>query len=613
VLNGSRPTDGVSEDLGGTAARAAVSPEHPAWPNVLELTVSGGETNFAFGEPIPVSLYRQDADSGSTITFYLDLDRNPYNNNQTEVANLTSPDAAPDPTFLSADLPTSSVSAGPYHVSARISDADGHTRYAYSPNPITLVSAHGTPPTPDPIGWDSADHEWKVGPYPTSATSVRMRAMTAGDANGQIEYYFDETSGSAGGSDSGWQQSSIYEDDDLSAGTTYTYRVKTRDEWGNEGDWSVVKSVTTPNEWYVCLGQRCYGPETYDGIVGIYNTNPWAYTGYLNSVTDECDGLGCDPSKRPDMDPPVWYVWYWGVEYGPYSYDSADYLYDTYGCNGWRNSSTGEAGGAGVVQKEWHLVLSDDNENGQVDVGPYAYDPVLELYYRHIDDVVGWYSSITGQCDGAGCGYVGSGGEAESTLPANLGLAKSTWSNPFNQGDVDADGSVAPGDVLIIVNELNSPKFSDPQTGELGAPRSLGDPRAHMFDVNGDGFVTPLDVLPIVNRINRSVEPQLSSNPLPAPLPLPRDVSETWSLPPLASDGNPVLPGFPDAEVDSPPESADGESEYVAVPGAVLRSPTTDTAFRSSLDREEGEADLESVLEAIVADVSGAPGAELAP
>lgn len=37
------------------------------------------------------------------------------------------------------------------------------------------------------------------------------------------------------------------------------------------------------------------------------------------------------------------------------------------------------------------------------------------------------------------------------------------WSNPTNHLDVNADGIVAPIDVLIVINELNGPEFTDSQ------------------------------------------------------------------------------------------------------------------------------------------------------
>lgn len=79
------------------------------------------------------------------------------------------------------------------------------------------------PPTPDPM-------IWAVKPYVTSGTSISMTATIATDAEGNgVQYYFEETTGNPGGTDSGWQSSQTYEDTGLVANTIYSYRVKTRD------------------------------------------------------------------------------------------------------------------------------------------------------------------------------------------------------------------------------------------------------------------------------------------------------------------------------------------------------------------------------------------------
>jgi len=113
--------------------------------------------------------------------------------------------------------------------------------------PYTLVagsvtiSPDLTPPEPDPMTWE-------VEPNATTPTSIAMIASTATDTNG-VEYYFEETSGNPGGSDSGWQDSPEYEDTGLSPGTTYTYTVKARDKSSehNETACSDPASAETPS------------------------------------------------------------------------------------------------------------------------------------------------------------------------------------------------------------------------------------------------------------------------------------------------------------------------------------------------------------------------------
>ena len=57
-----------------------------------------------------------------------------------------------------------------------------------------------------------------------------MTATATEDAeSGPVFYFFDETSGNPGGTDSEWQSSATYVDTGLVVGTSYTYRVKARD------------------------------------------------------------------------------------------------------------------------------------------------------------------------------------------------------------------------------------------------------------------------------------------------------------------------------------------------------------------------------------------------
>jgi hypothetical protein len=75
-------------------------------------------------------------------------------------------------------------------------------------------------PTPDQMTWAAV-------PYSTGNTSIAMVATTATDPSG-VEYNFTCTAG--GGNDSGWQDSTSYEDTDLQPSTQYTYTVKARDK-----------------------------------------------------------------------------------------------------------------------------------------------------------------------------------------------------------------------------------------------------------------------------------------------------------------------------------------------------------------------------------------------
>ncbi|NQU22401.1 MAG: hypothetical protein HQ567_14070 [Candidatus Nealsonbacteria bacterium] len=138
VVGGPRPAEGLSRALGGTADRASVDLTGASWPNVLELRVDTTSLDFIAGESIPVTYHYQDVDSDATLSFTFDPDRNPLNGNELAASEQMVSTTGPALVAAVGDLPTSGVSAGVYYVAAKIADADGHARFAYTGNPITL-------------------------------------------------------------------------------------------------------------------------------------------------------------------------------------------------------------------------------------------------------------------------------------------------------------------------------------------------------------------------------------------------------------------------------------------------------------------------------------------
>jgi hypothetical protein len=109
----------------------------------------------------------------------------------------------------------------------------------------TLVPADMDPPTPDPMEWDLTEdangftgipNEVYRGGSTNTGYWVEMRAVTATDASGIVEYYFWCTSES--GFSSGWIANPTYAVQVGRAGQGHTFRVKARDAFGNETAWS---------------------------------------------------------------------------------------------------------------------------------------------------------------------------------------------------------------------------------------------------------------------------------------------------------------------------------------------------------------------------------------
>ncbi len=122
-----------------------------------------------------------------------------------------------------------------YTVQMRDSVGTPNVGTASSPANATTNAPDATAPTPNPATWASA-------PSADSESAISMTATTGADATGPVEYFFDETTGGTGATDSEWQTSPDYTDSDLAASTQYTYTVQMRD------------SASTPNVGTVSSG-----------------------------------------------------------------------------------------------------------------------------------------------------------------------------------------------------------------------------------------------------------------------------------------------------------------------------------------------------------------------
>ncbi|MHC4738933.1 MAG: right-handed parallel beta-helix repeat-containing protein, partial [Planctomycetota bacterium] len=84
--------------------------------------------------------------------------------------------------------------------------------------------------------------EWQVVPTATGLNTIAMEAKAATD-DGDVEYMFEcVTNGAFSRS---WQSSPAYERGDFTAGTSYTFRLRVRDNTNNMTDWSTEETTTT--------------------------------------------------------------------------------------------------------------------------------------------------------------------------------------------------------------------------------------------------------------------------------------------------------------------------------------------------------------------------------
>jgi len=122
-----------------------------------------------------------------------------------------------------------------YSYVVRTRDAYGNIGSNSAPVAVTTPT-DSTPPSPSPATWAHP-------PAAHSPTAISMTATTGSDVSGLVEYYFYESAGTA--PSSGWQTASSFLATNLSPATAYTYVVRMRDAFQNEGGNSVTASATT--------------------------------------------------------------------------------------------------------------------------------------------------------------------------------------------------------------------------------------------------------------------------------------------------------------------------------------------------------------------------------
>jgi hypothetical protein len=143
------------------------------------------------------------------------------------------------PTYLDTGLNPSTQYT--YTVTMRDSASTPNVGTASDPANATTDAPDNSGPTPNPP-------TFAVSPTAAGSSSASMTSVTGTDATGPVEYFFTETSGNLGGTNSGWQFSPFYTDNGLAPSTTFTYTITMRDSLGNVGTVSTGVNVTTGSE-----------------------------------------------------------------------------------------------------------------------------------------------------------------------------------------------------------------------------------------------------------------------------------------------------------------------------------------------------------------------------
>ncbi len=129
----------------GTATnRTALATNTGAWPSLIKFDRT--DTNqIPQGQSLSAKLYYQwarPATSSATISFYLDDDRNPFNDNQNLLQQISVPGGEASVIAGTFSIPLSATNASPgSHSLLAVMSAAGNTRYLYAPQWVRVVSS----------------------------------------------------------------------------------------------------------------------------------------------------------------------------------------------------------------------------------------------------------------------------------------------------------------------------------------------------------------------------------------------------------------------------------------------------------------------------------------
>ena len=193
------------------------------------------ETIFA-ASPVSITMVATTAYDDSGVEYYFENTvGNGHNSGWIADPNFTDVNLAPDTEYG-------------YRVRARDGSAARNTTpWSDTVLLTTPIPADTTPPDPDPAEWDTVVDANGYDGYPREVPgtgmfdfAVSMRAVVAVDAGGgPVEYFFQCTT--ENGFSSGWIATEEYRVLVGRSGQGHRFRVKARDEWGNETAWSTIE------------------------------------------------------------------------------------------------------------------------------------------------------------------------------------------------------------------------------------------------------------------------------------------------------------------------------------------------------------------------------------
>lgn len=126
---GTRANSGIASAFGGSGSRSSISHSGTQWGNIA--TISLSEEKVGEDGEFSATFRYNSFNAAATISWFLDVDTNPYNNNSIAISTPKNVAGTGDaPVLSSADFQINTT-GGNYYLVGRISNATG-TRYTYS-------------------------------------------------------------------------------------------------------------------------------------------------------------------------------------------------------------------------------------------------------------------------------------------------------------------------------------------------------------------------------------------------------------------------------------------------------------------------------------------------